>query len=385
VKPAGLLRVAHLSPTYFSNESVVGGGERYVLNLAKSIRAASEHSATEVVSTIYSVGTPPREFEVDGISTRLLGNLARNQDLMRAIPEGLGREIQSFDLIHIHQGLTEFGSYVAAICASVGVPFVITDLGGGHTDLMLRGGGADIASGILSISQYAAGLVPRPPGVPHQAVVGPVDVDIFAPRDGVARRQDLVLCVSRILPHKGIDRVIRALPPGMSLRVVGTKYDDRYYADLMHLARSSSVEFVFDVDDDELVEHYREAGVFVQASTHLDMYGRAVSKPELMGLTTIEAMATGTAVITSDAGSLPELATDPRFSRVFSTHDELRTYLTEVLTGSWPDPSAPRLAREHVLANYALEEVGKRVIALYEQALVHAHFSLRGRQIPCVS
>ena len=85
-----------------------------------------------------------------------------------------------------------------------------------------------------------------------------------------------------------------------------------------------------------------------------------------MGLTTLEAMACGLPVIVSDAGSLPELAADPRFSRVFHSRDELGRMLRDFAAGRWPDPDAGKLARSHALVNLGFEAVGHHLGRFYE-------------------
>src|SRR5262249_52319898 len=160
--------------------------------------------------------------------------------------------------------------------------------------------------GIVSISQYAHSLLGRFFSGRHEILIGPVDTDRFTPATGTVRNRRMVVCVSRIMPHKGIDRVIAALPPELSLTIVGRVYHEPYYALLHQMAEGKNVRFVLDADDDALLHLYRTSHLFVQASTARDIYGNSISKSELMGLTTLEAMACGLPVLVSDTGSLPE-------------------------------------------------------------------------------
>ena len=233
---------------------------------------------------------------------------------------------------------------------------------------MLAQRGVGLLDATLSISRYADDLVARAvDGGRREVLIGPVDTDRFTPDDTVPRDPRLVLCVSRILPHKGIDRVIEALPEGLRLIVAGRVYHDDYHARLRRLAEGKAVCFIHDADDERLLNLYRSAGVFVQASTTRDLYGTFVNKPELMGLTTLEAMACGLPVVVSDAGSLPELVTDARFGRVFSTTADLTAILAEVAAGAWPAPGASALAREHVVRAHGMEPIGRRLAALYRE------------------
>ena len=67
---------------------------------------------------------------------------------MDAFSTALWRELDGFDLVHVHQSLTVFGAYALAIVRSLGIPAVGTDLGGGTNPLMLdrRGSSCSTAS-----------------------------------------------------------------------------------------------------------------------------------------------------------------------------------------------------------------------------------------------
>lgn len=354
------LRIAHLTPTFFAPESVLGGGERYVDYLARSLARVSDFE-----QCVFAIGPDDRLFERGGVPIRTLRNESPLPGAMDGCSAALWRELPGFDVAHIHQCLTGFGAYATAIVRSLGMPAVGTDLGGGEDPLMLGQRGLGLLDGVLSISRYAHDLIDTAVAGRHEVLVGPVDTDRFTPHPSRARDPSLVLCVGRIMPHKGIDRVIDALPPGLQLAVAGRVYDDAYFAQLRRMAAGRRVTFVHDADDDRLVDLYRSAAVFVQASTDRDLHGTRVHKPELMGLTTLEALACGLPAVVSDAGSLPELAADRRFARVFGTPDELAAILAEVAAGSWPGPGAGVLARDHVVREHGLDSIGRRLAALY--------------------
>jgi glycosyltransferase involved in cell wall biosynthesis len=173
------------------------------------------------------------------------------------------------------------------------------------------------------------------------------------------------------MPHKGIDRIIRALPPGLKLRVVGRVYNEEYRALLAKLAEGKNVEFIFDAPDGALVAIYQESTLFVQASCMQDVYGNIAAKTELMGLTTIEAMACGLPVIvSSDGGSLPELVADPRFGAVFKDEAELGAMLRCHQAGLWPFAGASATARAHAVTTHGLAAYGRSLADFY--AAVHA-------------
>ncbi|GBU16658.1 MULTISPECIES: glycosyltransferase family 4 protein [Methylobacterium] len=359
------LRVAHLNPAYFSPDSYVGGGERYVDYLMQSLQTVGGFE-----QVLFSMGKEDQFFLRDGIPIRVLRNESSHPGMTNAVSAALWRELTDFDLVHVHQCLTLFGAYSTAIVRSLKIPMIGTDLGGGEDPQMLRGRGVGLLDGVVSISQYAHNLLGSFFKGPHEILIGPIDTERF--RAGAARPPRdprKLICVSRILPHKGIDRVIAALPEGLSLTIVGRVYHQQYYELLLGMAADKDIRFVLDADDSALLALYDAHGIFVQASTARDIYGNDVAKPELMGLTTLEAMSFGLPVVVSDAGSLPELVPDPRFGRVFSDVPTLAAILREVVAGSWPGPNAGDLARAHVVQHHGMETIGHRLADFYRRTL----------------
>jgi glycosyltransferase involved in cell wall biosynthesis len=314
---------------------------------------------------VFSVGTEDRLFERNGVPFKILHNDSNLGGQPNSLPTALRKELHGFDLIHIHQSMTVFGAYAVSVARSLKIPVIGTDLGGGSYDLMLRGSGIELFDGLVSISNYAAELVGTLFSGPHKVLIGPVDTHRFSPVPEVSSDRHRVLCVSRIMPHKGLDRVIAALPEGLSLTLVGRVYHDEYYELIRKMANQKDVTILTGATDGELLRLYRTSGLFVQASTTKDIYGNPVSKPELMGLTTLEAMACGLPAVVSNAGSLPELVPDKRFGRVFANHEELCAILRDYANGAWPGPGAGNLARQHVIAEHSMETIGRRLADFY--------------------
>ncbi|WP_433829178.1 glycosyltransferase family 4 protein [Actinoplanes sp. CA-015351] len=144
-----------------------------------------------------------------------------------------------------------------------------------------------------------------------------VDVDTFHPgADGseVRRRHGLadrpvVVCVSRLVPRKGQDMLIRALPqirrrvPGAALLLVS---GGPYRKTLERLARENDVEadvvFTGSVPWAELPQHYAAGDVYAMPcrtrSAGLDVEG--------LGIVYLEASATGLPVVGGDSGGAPD-------------------------------------------------------------------------------
>jgi glycosyltransferase involved in cell wall biosynthesis len=365
--PPRRLRVLHASPTWFAAESTLGGGERWVDNVMHALDAG----APEVEQAMVAIGTKPGTMLRRHAIVRILANERKAASPMEAISSHLWSEFEGFDVVHVHQSLTDFGAYAACAAASLGKTVLLTDLGGGANPIMTQRGGLAIGDGVVSISRFAHRAVAASSGdLPTMVLSGPVDTDAFRPSDHPPD-EPAAICVSRVMPHKGIDRIIRALPAGLKLRVVGRVYHDEYRALLGSLAVGKNVEFIHEARDEELVSLYQRSTVFVQASTTRDIYGAVVPKTELMGLTTLEAMACGLPVIVSaDGGSLPELVTDSRFGYIFSDEFDLSLRLKQHQAGAWPEPGARVMARAHATSTYGMAAFGRRLADFY--ATVHS-------------
>ncbi|MER7417781.1 glycosyltransferase family 4 protein [Micromonospora peucetia] len=150
----------------------------------------------------------------------------------------------------------------------------------------------------------------------HRLAPG-VDVDAYHPtvdggpvrlRLGLADRP-VVVCVSRLVPRKGQDMLIRAMPeirrrvPDAALLVVG---GGPYRATLEKLARQAGVErdvvFTGSVPSADLPAHYAAGDVYAMPcrtrNRGLDVEG--------LGIVYLEASATGLPVVAGDSGGAPD-------------------------------------------------------------------------------
>jgi glycosyltransferase involved in cell wall biosynthesis len=83
------------------------------------------------------------------------------------------------------------------------------------------------------------------------------------------------------------------------------------------------------------VDAFQTARVAVLPSVHTSKFGGPYAKPELLGLTLIEAMACGTPVIASSAASLPEVVVDGSTGFIFDAGDS--SALRACLRRLWND------------------------------------------------
>jgi phosphatidyl-myo-inositol dimannoside synthase len=175
-----------------------------------------------------------------------------------------------------------------------------------------------------------------------------VDIDEFHPdperRDLIRRRLGLpadrpvVVCVSRLVPRKGQDTLIKAWPmvthavPDAALLLVG---DGPYAGKLRAMAgQDKSILFTGPVPGDELAAHYAAGDVFAMPCRTrrggLDVEG--------LGIVYLEASACGLPVIGGDSGGAPDAILEGESGYVTNGQLSLTHRLIELLT----DPAKAR-------------------------------------------
>jgi phosphatidylinositol alpha-1,6-mannosyltransferase len=215
----------------------------------------------------------------------------------------------------------------------------------------------------------AAGLEHLPPGV---------DTDRFRP-DPAGRAQlraryrlgqrPTVVCVSRLVPRKGQDMLVRALPAirrrvdGAALVIAG---GGPYLAALRRLAQrvgvAEHVTFTGGVPPAELPAHYGMADVFAMPcrtrGAGLDVEG--------LGIVFLEASATGVPVVAGRSGGAPETVRDNETGLVVDGRsvDRVAAAVGELLAD--PDRAAAMGAagRDYVTAQWRWDTLAARLAVL---------------------
>ncbi|HEV3460341.1 MAG TPA: glycosyltransferase family 4 protein [Thermoanaerobaculia bacterium] len=295
-----MLRVCHVSPTYFAAESVMGGGERFAEELA---RAMARRAAVKLVSFGRRAS---RERLSPTYERVILRNWSRRQ--LVPISPWLRRELRGADVVHCHQYFVLPTFLAARLGHRQGSRVFVSDLGGGAWTPGFHIDQSRWISGHLPISRYAAHSLPGRP-LPSRVIYCGVDLALYPVRPA-PEHDGSVVSLGRILPHKGLHFLIAGLPEQMTLHVVGTPLDAPYLERLRELAAGKDVRFHFGLGDGEVKAILRRAMTLVHP-TPVDASGSA-REHELFGLAVIEAMASGCPVIASRAASLPEIVEQER-------------------------------------------------------------------------
>jgi glycosyltransferase involved in cell wall biosynthesis len=170
-----------------------------------------------------------------------------------------------------------------------------------------------------------------------------------------------------MLPHKGIDSLIQAIPAGMRLEIIGTRYDPRYEKDLLKLADGKNVVFRQRCDDAALVDAYRRALCIVLPSVYRTMYGEESNVPELLGQTLLEGMACGIPAICTNVASMPEVVQDQVTGFVVPPNDPASLQKKILWLRDHPDEvrSMGDAGRRRVLEKFTWPAVVRRCLAIY--------------------
>ncbi|MER6568659.1 glycosyltransferase family 4 protein [Streptomyces sp. NPDC001093] len=155
-------------------------------------------------------------------------------------------------------------------------------------------------------------MVQLPPGVDEKTFHPGSGGDEIRARLGLTDRP-VVVCVSRLVPRKGQDTLIQAMPrilaaePDTVLLIVG---GGPYERDLRRMAAETgvgdSVRFTGSVPWSELPAHYGAGDVFAMPCRTR----RAGLDVEGLGIVYLEASATGLPVVAGDSGGAPDAVLD---------------------------------------------------------------------------
>lgn len=208
--------------------------------------------------------------------------------------------------------------------------------------------------------------------LPHTVINHGINLDVFHPPepDEMASDPFLVGCFGRVRHQKGTDLFVRAmvelLPryPRWSAVVCGrvTPEHTAFAAELKNLVAgaglSERISFLGEVDD--IKPWYRRLSLYV-----------APSRNEGFGLTPLEAMASVTAVVASDAGAYAELIASGETGKVVPAGDyealrgAIETYLADPQKAIGDGWAGEKRTREH----FDISREAQALSAVYERLL----------------
>jgi len=239
---------------------------------------------------------------------------------------------------------------------------------------------------LLPVSGFTAGHVTRllertgDPMPPMRVLRAWVDLERFRP--GVDTRavsagyglsdRPVVLCFGRLVPRKGVDRLIRAMPevaarvPGAVLVVAGTGPEQRK---LRRLTRRvlANVVFTGRVPDEDAPALYARADVYALAVVDR-WFGLEI---EGLGVVLLEAAASGVPCVTGRSGGTPEAVRDGVTGYVVdaSSKVQLVERIAALLSDRALATEMGAAGRQHVAENFSAETATEPLVEWLDGAI----------------
>jgi len=232
------------------------------------------------------------------------------------------------------------------------------------------------AQRIVALSGSFADVLQREYGIPDRKiriVPGGVDLARFAPTMsraqaraalGLPQDRPIVVSVRRLESTKGIDRLVDAFElvvrdvPDAFLAIAGTgSLADALARRVRERALERSVRFLGKIDDARLALLYRAADCSVVPSLAWEGFG----------LVCLESLASGTPVLVTPVGGLPEAVRELAPQLVFAGSDvaDIASGLRDALAGTVPLPD--ELACLAYAKKFAWPTIAARVAEVYRE------------------
>jgi len=236
----------------------------------------------------------------------------------------------------------------------------------------------------VAVSQYTRQTLIRL-GVPEEQVVfipNGVDVEIFRPREKSTqlihryglKGKKVILTLARLVARKGQDQVIKALPqvlgsvPQAVYVVVGQGHNQARLQELVRsLGLTGRVIFAGYVPDDELVDHYNLADVYIMASREIEEQGDV----EGFGITFLEAGACQVPVIGGRSGGIPDAILNGQTGLLVDPLDvgEIAEALISLLTDQDLAFRLGQRGRQRIVEQLQWRQIARRFIRLERDGL----------------
>mgnify|MGYP001583932576 CR=1 FL=1 len=363
----GRPRVIHVTPSYFDEESIVGGGERYPGELAYWMSKRVDTTLVSFSSKRKTLMRGDLRIEVFPVSGFIKGN--------KADPVSLAFLSLLFqaDIVHSHQVSTFVSQMAGTVSSLMFKRAYVTDYGGGAGFVRKINDYFPILScyrKAFAYSDFGRAALPRCLQPRAVLVKGGIDTVRFHPVPGIPK-EPLLLFVGRILPHKGINYLIEAFRlirrTGFRLRIIGRVYHEDFYRHLKKISEGLDIEFIHNADDALLLDSYRTAHLTVLPSVATDMYGGYTAVPELMGFTLLESQACGTPVVCTDAGAMSEFVDHGRTGYVVGQNspEELADAMEEILAVPDDQYRAMQLRCRALAEGYSWDNVVAEYLKVY--------------------
>lgn len=352
------LKILQISPTYFAKESVLGGGERYVVELSKSM---SQDADVELIT----FGPVKKTYMEGALKVKVLKPMFYvKKNIANPFFFNFYHEFKNADIIHVHQIHTILTEICILWARLIGKPIFLTDHGGGGRTFLTQLGITHLATALLAVSEYSAKSLESLHKKRH-IIHGGVDLNTYSPITNVQKEKRKIISIGRILPHKGFHHLIEAIEDE-HLVIIGQQKDLPYYRYLIKISVHKNITFIHDADNEKIKNELASSSLAVFPSTNTGIHGEKLpGEPELLGIAPLEAMAMNIPTIVSDVGAYPEICFDKK--NYMFKHGNVSD-LKNKIHSFWTNYSTNTINfKEHVESNYTWDKASRNCIKLYEE------------------
>jgi len=349
-----------------------GGGEFYSINSALSIAHAGD---------TVDLYCPESQFEDDILHyNSIKGNQITSViingeiDTKRKISfQELVNKISEYDIIWFHQYLSNCGIYPLLAVTTSDQKVFFTSLG--HESIKKQ------FIDIYQPSPRHFFIEISPAAAKRTKAAFPASKNIISLSGGLwedeiisetfrsqkTYRSHEVISVGRVLPHKGFESTIGALPDNCKLTIVGpvNKQSD-YYQHLKSLSADKNIFFTDKISNIEKIQRISEADILVAASTCKLYNGVTIDQAELLGLVLLEAVAINVLPVASDIPSYRDIMIDLGLEEfVFKQSDvgDIRKIIQKALAlNQEKKHELLRIAKYKLFEKYRWENYWERIL-----------------------
>lgn len=168
-------------------------------------------------------------------------------------------------------------------------------------------------------------------------------------------RNNYLLYVGRVLKNKGADLAVKiALKANKKLKIAGSVYpqDEKFFENKIKPYLGDKIEYLGVVNQERLPELYQNALALLMP----------IRWPEPFGLVMAEAMASGTPVVASRRGSVPEIVKDGETGFIIDNPEDIGGFVEAVDKIEQLDRQT---CRKHVENNFSVERMAASYTNLY--------------------
>ena len=193
------------------------------------------------------------------------------------------------------------------------------------------------------------------------------DLGAVRQRYGIGYGEKLILCVGRLVPQKGVEYFIRAIPiiakrhPEAKYVIVGEGWSrDNLEAEARASGHSDKIKFTGFASDKEVIDLMTSADVLVVPSIY-----------EPFGIVALEGMATGVPVVASQVGGLAEVL-DHDITGIFvypRSPESIAWGIGRILSDPDHAKWIAKNAKEKLHKAYSWEAVAMKTVEVYKKVV----------------